>query len=263
MLNFLKKITSKYVIVMIYISFIISKFKLELKNLMIILALSDIVWTILLLYVKEIIFCEDKSVWESVKTILLNLVEDIVYLLIISVIIVVVGNGIKYFQKDYNLESCYRFSISIGCFLILYSISIYIKPFFTKIENEKIEKNVINKIKENPFFKTLDQKCKDDIFNEVHMKVTDTSNNKSKNDEYKYYLEIVDKFISDEREKENNTLIKKIFKNYKLILSLIILIVIGIISGFGVEEKNIFEFLTFNNLKNTSPILYLLLIIIL
>ena len=70
-------------------------------------------------------------------------------------------------------------------------------------------------------------------------------------------------FISDEREKENNTLIKKIFKNYKLILSLIILIVIGIISGFGVEEKNIFEFLTFNNLKNTSPILYLLLIIIL
>ena len=140
MLNFLKKITSKYVIVMIYISFIISKFKLELKNLMIILALSDIVWTILLLYVKEIIFCKDKSVWESVKTILLNLVEDIVYLLIISVIIVVVGNGIKYFQKDYNLESCYRFSISIGCFLILYSISIYIKPFFTKIENEKIEK---------------------------------------------------------------------------------------------------------------------------
>jgi len=263
MLNFLKKITSKYVIVMIYISFIISKFKLELKNLMIILALSDIVWTILFLYVEERIFCKDESVQESVKTIFLNLVEDILYLLFISVIIVVVGNGIKYFQKDYNLESCYRFSISIGCFLILYSISIYIKPFFTKIENEKIEKNVINKIKENPFFKTLDQKCKDDIFNEVHMKVTNTSNNKSKNDEYKYYLEIVDKFISDEREKENNTLIKKIFKNYKLLLSLMILIVIGIISGFGVEEKNIFEFLTFNNLKNTSPILYLLLIIIL
>mgnify|MGYP006957341859 CR=1 FL=1 len=263
MLNFLKKITSKYVIVMIYISFIISKFKLELKNLMIILVLSDILWTILLLYVEEIIFCKDKSVWESVKTILLNVFEDIIYLLFISVIIVGVGNGIKYFQKDYNLESCYRFSISVGCFLILYSISIYIKQFFTKIENEKIEKNVINKIEKDSFFKTLEQKCKDDIFNEVHMKVTNTSNNKSKNDEYKYYLEIVDKFISDEREKENNTLIKKIFKNYKLILSLIILIVIGIISGFGVEEKNIFEFLTFNNLKNTSPILYLLLIIIL
>ena len=187
MLNFLKKITSKYVIVMIYISFIISKFKLELKNLMIILVLSDILWTILLLYVEEIIFCKDKSVWESVKTILLNVFEDIIYLLFISVIIVGVGNGIKYFQKDYNLESCYRFSISVGCFLILYSISIYIKQFFTKIENEKIEKNVINKIKKDPFFKTLEQKCKDDIFNEVHMKVTNTSNNKSKNDEYIYF----------------------------------------------------------------------------
>ena len=265
MLYLFKKITSKYVIIMIYMSFILSNLKIESLHLIIILLLFDIFQTVLFLYVEEIIFCKDRSVWESIKIIFNNLVDDFVFFLILLIILYFIGKIINDLEKNYNLERFYKFFINVGYFLILYQILIDIKFLFIKNENKKIEKKVIEKIRKENFFYTIDEKYQKCIFKEVHMKINNISrniDNNLKNDECTDYLDIVNKIILDEQKKENNNLIKQIFKNYKLILSLVILCIIGIISGFSVREEKIFQFLTFDNLKTSFPILYFLLIII-